>query len=73
MPDRSKEPLASEVTSITPGAKAFYALNDLYDHLQRMSDHEVSLLLGEINERIQDSDRAGAIYEMLRAYRTRSR
>ena len=61
-----------ELNGSTPTSRAFYSLNDLYDDLERMSDHEINLLLSSINERIQDSDRARAIYAMVRAYQTRT-
>lgn len=54
----------------TPGARAFYALNELFDDLEHLTPHEVNLLLSEIHGRVQDGNRANAIHAMLRAYQT---
>jgi hypothetical protein len=69
---RTEQLTMPEQSGPTPMARAFYSLNDLYDDLERMSDHEVNVLLSSINDRIQDSDRAAAIYAMVRAYQTRT-
>lgn len=53
--------------------RIFYSLNDLFDELNKLTEHEVNLLLSAVTDRVYDPTRAAAIYAMLRGFQTRPR